>query len=55
MDISTRINELDTRTIQDVKKNKKTIYPGTYNLCIFSIQKVKIRECEYNYFESSVS
>lgn len=47
MDISTRVNELDTRTIQDVKKIKKTIYPG--------IQKVKIRECEYNYFESSVS
>lgn len=41
MDIATCVNELDASTIQDVKKIQNTIYPGTYNKCIFIIQKME--------------
>lgn len=36
MDISTRVNELDTRTIQDVKKIKKQ-YIQVHTIYVYSV------------------
>lgn len=42
MDIATCVNELDaSKYYTRCKKIQNTIYPGTYNKCIFRIQKME--------------